>query len=397
MKITKLQVRKFLLLHHGLIGPYRYHTEEDVFALIDSLGCLQFDPLDICGRNAELVLQARVADFRKEMLDSLLYRKRVLIDYFDKNMAIYPLREWPCFQRIRTRFCESDRNEELLLPVYEKIRTKFQSTHYLNNKDLEIKEKASWYWGPSSLGRIALEKMYFRGETVIHHKEGNLRFFSLASTLLPRELLETPDPHPDEIDYFCYRVFRRIKGVGLLWNKASDAFLFIENMDTEKRNLVFRKLLESGRIKEVEVEGINTPFYYQASEADLLAIALSTDNLSKRVEFLAPLDNLLWDRKLIKALFAFDYRWEVYTPEKQRKYGYYVLPILYGTELIGRIEMLADRKRKVLVVKRVWFEDMHTVTKTTLKKINQRLHAFAGFNDMQAVDFTEEAELLTEF
>jgi len=396
MKITKLQARRFLLLHHSLIGPYGYKTEADIFAFIDLVGCLQYDPLDICGRNADLVLQSRVLNYRKDMLDSLLYKKRLLIDHFDKNMAIYLLKEWPCFQRIRNRFNELKRNEEQLLPVYSKIRAMLQNQPYLNNKDLEFKEKADWFWGPSSLGRIALEKMYFRGEILIHHKEGNLRFFSLASQLLPQDILKQPDPHQDEIDYLCYRVYRRIKGVGLLWNKASDAFLFIEDLNSEKRNHVFQELVESSKIKEVEVEGINVPFYYSVDEEALLAKAISDETITRRVEFLAPLDNMLWDRKLIKALFDFDYRWEVYTPKEQRKYGYYVLPILYGTEIIGRIEMVADRKRKILVIKSVWFENSKSITKSILRKINKRIERFAAFNDLKGVEISEEGKLFVD-
>ena len=105
------------------------------------------------------------------------------------------------------------------------------------------------------------------------------------------------------------------------------------------------------------------------------------DTNIKRMEFIAPLDNLIWDRKLIKALFNFDYKWEIYTPKDKRKYGYYVLPILYGLEFIGRIELKIDKKSNRLNVKDVWWEDSKWDNDSTHKILNQTLKRFSIFND----------------
>ena len=99
--VTKQQAARFLLLRHGLIDHYRYCGKNGVLAFIRSVGCIQYDPIDVCGRNAELVLQARVKGFRKEILQQLLYEERSLIDYWDKCMAIFPVEDWPYFARTR--------------------------------------------------------------------------------------------------------------------------------------------------------------------------------------------------------------------------------------------------------------------------------------------------------
>ena len=87
--LTRSQARQFYVLWQGLSGPYRWRTNTEIVTLIAQLGCLQFDPIDICGRNADLVLQARVGGYRKSQLETLLYKDRKLIDALDKNMAIY--------------------------------------------------------------------------------------------------------------------------------------------------------------------------------------------------------------------------------------------------------------------------------------------------------------------
>ena len=92
--LTREGARRFLLLHHGLIGPYRFVGQQGVMDFVAQAGCIQYDPIDVCGRNAELVLQSRVRGFTKPLLARLLYEERVLLDYFDKNLAIVRVEDW---------------------------------------------------------------------------------------------------------------------------------------------------------------------------------------------------------------------------------------------------------------------------------------------------------------
>lgn len=112
-------------------------------------------------------------------------------------------------------------------------------------------------------------------------------------------------------------------------------------------------------------------------------------SIKQRCEFIAPLDNMMWDRKLIKALFGFEYKWEIYTPVEERKYGYYVLPVLYGDRFIGRIKVVADRKAMCLTVKNIWFEEGVKQTKKLLSEIERCAKRFAGFNECKCVLWEE--------
>ncbi len=104
------------------------------------------------------------------------------------------------------------------------------------------------------------------------------------------------------------------------------------------------------------MKGIKVPLYMRYNDKSYLENILQSDNASKRATIIAPLDNLLWDRRLVKELFDFDYRWEVYKPENERTYGYYVLPVLYGDRFVARFEPGRDKKRDALVIKNWWWE-----------------------------------------
>ena len=99
--LNKRQARRFLLKHQGLWPPYQLSDKTEIVNFIQRVGCIQFDPLNIVGNNPELVLQARVNDFKQNLLKELLYQDRLLVDGWDKMMSIYPVEDWPYFNRYR--------------------------------------------------------------------------------------------------------------------------------------------------------------------------------------------------------------------------------------------------------------------------------------------------------
>ena len=163
----------------------------------------------------------------------------------------------------------------------------------------------------------------------------------------------------------------------------SGAWLGID-MTSEQREAAFRRLEKEGTVTAVQVEGIRFPLYFLSADLPLMESVLSGQvHPTPRLEFLAPLDPMMWDRKLIEALWDYQYSWEIYTPVAKRKYGYYVLPMLCGDRFIGRIEPKADRKTKALTVRNVWFEPGVRQTKKLsglIDKAVQRLATFNGCN-----------------
>ena len=396
LTLTNKQARQFILLKHGLLGAHKFIGKQGALEFVRQAGCIQFDPVDSCGKNAELTLQSRVKNFTKQTLSELRYTDRSLVDFPDKNLSIFPTEDWPYFQRYRQAAKDGGRNfpelEELEKQAIEYIRI----NGAVSSDDLPMQGSIHWHssihwsgvWnGNTNAARAVLEQLYSTGVLIIHHKNGSRKYYDLAEKYLPAQLLDSPDPLPDDFEHKKWRVLRRIGAVGLLWNRPSDAWLNIWDMKSPERIQIFKELLSEGKILAVQVEGISAELYYRAEDHPLLETVLENRDYKPRCEFLAPLDCFLWDRKLIKALFGFEYSWEIYTPAPKRKYGFYVLPILYGDRFAGRIEAVCQSKTNVLLVKNIWYEDGIRQTKKLLSEIDKTLKRFARFNQCGSIQF----------
>ncbi|MGB4659422.1 MAG: crosslink repair DNA glycosylase YcaQ family protein [Mobilitalea sp.] len=393
--LTNKQARQFILFKQGLLGDYKFIGEEGVLEFVRQAGCIQFDPIDICGKNAELVLQSRVRGFTKKMLYELLYEDRKLIDYFDKNLAIMEAADWPYFERFRNENQKSGRGRNEVDEVAEEIKAVILEKGPVSSKDIDFNEKVDWYWNNTKLSRAALETLYFRGELIVHHKKGTNKYYDLAENCFPEELLKAEDPYPDEIEHKKWRALRRISSIGLLWNKPSSAWLGIWDFGSKERNIVFEELLMDKLIIEVAVEDCKDKFYCLSQDIEIIHEIQKDLKLKSRVELIAPLDNMIWDRNLIKKLYGFDYTWEVYTPVVKRKYGHYVLPILKGDQFIGRTEVVADSKNKALIVKNIWFEHNTKPTKAIYTELDKCYQRFMKFNEMDRLQYETEVAIPT--
>ncbi|HON42363.1 MAG TPA: crosslink repair DNA glycosylase YcaQ family protein [Bacillota bacterium] len=363
LTLTKSQARQFILAHQGLWPPRCLAGKDGVLEHIDRVGCIQFDPLDIVGHNSELVLQARVLGFRRAILQELLYDERQLIDGYDKMMSIYSVQDWPYFGRDRESAARDLANgAEAIRSILPRVRKDIMERGPVSSIDLDYDERVRWPWGPARLARAALESMYFCGELVIHHRVHTRRVYDLAIHHLPQDLLSAPDPNVSDEEYHDWRVLRRIGGIGLLWERSGDAWLGIPGVRSRERRESLKRLLAQGKVTEVSVEGIAPTLYMRTSDEDTLHSALRHEGVAPRAAILAPLDNLLWDRRLVTELFDFDYRWEVYKPAPQRDYGYYVLPILYGDRFAARFEPARDSAGRALVIRNWWWEPEITLS-----------------------------------
>ena len=364
ISLTARQARRFVLLHHGLLGAHRFVGKAGALAFVRQAGCIQFDPVNVCGRNAELTLQSRVKGFARDTLDTLLYEDRALIDYPDKNLAILPVEDWPYMERYRARARRGGGEFAGLAELEAQALSYIEAHGPVASDELPIEGSIAWHssihwsgnWhGESNAARSVLEQLYSTGALVIHHKRGTRKVYDLASRHIAPELFAASDPLPEEPEHMAWRVKRRIGAVGLLWNRASDAWLGILGMRTPERTAAFETLLARGEILPVRVEGLRDTLYLRACDEPALRLAMGGERFTPRCEVIAPLDPLMWDRKLIRALFGFDYTWEIYTPAQKRKFGYYVLPMLYGEGFAGRVE--AVKQGGTLCVRHVWLED----------------------------------------
>ena len=229
----------------------------------------------------------------------------------------------------------------------------------LSSTDVAPRAAIDWYWRPTNQVRAILEALAEAGILGLARREGNRRIYDLAERLFPAELLARRLPEDEQRRH---KLLSRYRAHGLLGGRGGQQEIWIGTATTAPyRYARHAELVESGELVPVEVEGVRGTRYVLGQEIDELESAARSvaagEPASAGVAFLAALDPLVWDRDLLRSLWDFDYVWEVYVPAAKRRWGYYVLPILAGDRLIGRIEPRVDRAAGALRIVDVWWED----------------------------------------
>ncbi|MGZ6260920.1 MAG: winged helix-turn-helix domain-containing protein [Candidatus Limnocylindrales bacterium] len=364
--------RRYLALHHLLAPPRAVQGGPDgVMAVIGRLGSVQFDPLGVAGRNHDLVLHARVAGYRPAWTDELLYERRVLFEAYNKSLSILPIGELPWYRISWDRALERHEDDafvahaDLARHILERIRTEGP----LSSLDFEREPMVDWYWGPTNRVRAILEALWESGLLGLSRRAGNRRYYDLPERLFPASLLDAARPTVDE--QMRHKLNSRYRAHGLLgdggqaeiwlgiWEHAAGG----GRAGAPLRGRLRRDLVDSGELLPVAIEGVRGARYVPAQARGELeraraeiAAGAPPGGADPGVTFLAPLDPLCWDRDLLRQLYGFDYVWEVYVPEARRRWGYYVLPLLFGDRLVGRIEPRIDRQAGTVTILRLWWE-----------------------------------------
>lgn len=348
--------------------------------VVDRLGSLQFDPIDVAGRNHDLVLLARIAGYRREWTGALLYETRDLYETYNKMLSIVPTAELPWYRITWDRVGAAHRGGAFdeHAPLVEELLARIRDHGPTSATDLEPRAAIDWYWRPTNPVRAILEALAEAGILGIARREGNRRVYDLVERLFPAALLARRVPEPEQLRH---KLLSRHRGNGLL-GATGEYTLWAGIGTAPERARVHARLVDEGAIVPVRVEGLRGPRFIVADELAILDAAAAEiaaeapdearadrgavdhavpvgrpGGAEPGVTFLAPLDPLAWDRDLLARLWGFDYRWEVYVPAAKRRYGYYVLPLLFGDRLVGRIELRADRAAETLAVLGLWFED----------------------------------------
>jgi uncharacterized protein YcaQ len=237
------------------------------------------------------------------------------------------------------------------------IRRTIEDRGPISSLDLDMDTVIDWSWSPTRQGRAALEAMYHLGEVVVHHKVRSRKVYDLAERVLPPHIHGTPDPHESREEYHRRHVARRIGSVGMLPGRLAGAFLGIPDLHTRELHASLDALLDAGEIGRVDVEGASRPYYVRSEALELIERTRREGAAANgRAAIVAPLDNLLWDRAMIREIFGFDYVWEVYKPRVDRRFGYYVLPVLWSGRFVSRFEPGTDRRQDALLIRNWWWE-----------------------------------------
>lgn len=377
---SKEEATKMLLRYQNLDGVEPLTGIEGVREIMNRIGSVQYDPLNVAGRNADLVLQARVDDYKPEHLSSLLYEEHSLIDGFDKEMCIYCTKDFGRFEKVRKAHTKSIidtmryRNQLGALDIVDDV-IRFITEHgATGTKDISIGEVRESRWGPKKLSSAALDYLYNAGVLCIKEKKGTQKYFELTEHVISNEKYSLFDDMSMD-EFLDWYIQRRIACIGIVWDKHGGAWQghYVDQNDLRKKTL--DRLVEKGLISLCKIEGISENFY----TIPKLEEGLHNVPPNTCTRFIAPLDNIMWDRAFLEKIFGFSYRWEVYTPAAKRKYGYYVIPVLYQNKFVARFEPESVSKTGAFCIKNWWWEADIKPNEIMLESIFHELDRFAHF------------------
>jgi len=354
LDLTAEQARRFLVRRHFLAPPRALPARaESVLRVVRELGSVQFDPLEVTGaRNDDLVLAARIRNYRRGWMERWLYgppADRQLFEAYNKSLNILPIEELPVHRVDWEQWRRRDgayqgllhRHGDVAAAILERLGRDgpLPGSAFVERNG----QRLHWGWGQLSVARAVLYALFRTGQIGIVRRLGNIRVYDLIERLFPTALLDAR--LPDE-EVRRHQLLSRFRGVGLLGLRAG-AEIWSGTVPARERARLTEAMVVDGTLRRVRVQGVKDERFMLASDAQFLR---GGPLRRREVAFLAPLDPLVWDRELLRQLYDFDYVWEVYVPAKARKHGYYVLPLLWGDRLVGRIEPRIDRKAGVLRV-----------------------------------------------
>ena len=381
MKVSAEDARRFLVARQ-LLAPARSLKggEAAVLEVVHRFGSLQFDPLSVAGRNHDLVLHARVAKYDPAWCDAL-YERRELYEAYNKGLSLIPAKDYPWFRGRLNKTSQNilDEHRDVLDQLLSRIRVEGP----LSSLDFERKTGSTtdWFGAPTNVVRAVLEAATVTGALGLARRDGNRRYYDLSERLLPRAVLKKEIPIRDQLRY---RLLSRYRAHGLLGaSGGGDIFAGIgaakpiPERGHPGRNALREELVERGEIVAVDVEGVGKRFVIR-EEVELLD---APQEPPPTVAFLPPFDALVWDRKLLASLFGFEYVWELFHPPERRRWGWYVLPILYRDRFVGRIEPRIDREQGSVRILGLWWEEGFAPKRVDrfVESMNEALAAYLRF------------------
>ncbi|MCI4324458.1 MAG: winged helix DNA-binding domain-containing protein [Thermoplasmata archaeon] len=330
------------------------------------VGSVQVDPLDVVGHSQDLVLWGRVEGYRTDHLERAIYRDRSLFEW-GGNLQIRPIEELPYLRIVMQRKVEEPRwtlfarrNSGVIRAVLAEVERRGP----LGSRDLAStgSGRVTNYRARTEAG-LALYYLWLRGDLLLAHRQRGEKMFDLATRTYPRALREVPVEEAEQ-----HLIFGTLRDLGLAtaseWLAYAHTRIGRSTLRLEWKARV-QRWREDGRILETDVDGWKGRRFYVAEAApDLEALrdgrvpkswTPCRTSTEEEVVFLSPLERVSGNGRAAR-LFDFEYVWEVYKPAKDRRWGYYTLPILYGDRLTARIELKFDRGHQLLRVLGFWPE-----------------------------------------
>ena len=348
--LSRDEARRLLVAHLGLARTCG-RGARGTRAVLERLRCIQLDPLDVIGTNADLVVMARTDDVARGDVWTHLFPEHAF-EHFAKERCILPADSFPHYRAqghgAQTHWWKhSERESRVPRPLIDAVLAEVAERGPVSARDLTDHgsvvplDWAGWM-GTSKATTMALEILWTQCDVVVAGRtESGAKLYDIPSRALGPAASKKPDG-----DFARWALLERAAAAGLLSRAGGATWSMLAPV---RKTSLLDDLIAEGALVDVRVE--DSPRPYVATPAFLRTRKPRYDD---RVRILGPLDPLLWDRELVRHAFDFEYIWEVYKPAPQRRWGWYVTPLLFRDTFVGRVE--ARVERGALRVHKLWIE-----------------------------------------
>jgi hypothetical protein len=319
--------------------------------VLDQVGTVQLDSVNVLTRSHELVFFARIGDYDRDALTRWLWSSKEVFEYWGHEASLHPVERHPLF---RWRMADghqwggvrkiAEANPGLLEATLQEVveRGPVRASDLATHAGSPQRTEAWWGWTD---GKRMVEYLFWMGQITATRRAAFDRVYMAPDRWLPPELLATPGPTIETAQRALLLIAAQALGVGTARDLAD-----YYRLPLRQATPLLNALVEEGHLLPARVEGWQHPAY-------LFPTAHLPRRRMRHRALLSPFDSLIWERQRTERLFDFYYRIEIYTPAPKRVHGYYVLPFLLDEELVGRVDLKADRKAGLLRVQAAWVQD----------------------------------------
>jgi uncharacterized protein YcaQ len=380
--LSKEKARNFFLSRQLLTGNKLRKGKVGTQRIIEHLGYVQIDTINVVERSHHLVLHTRQADYKQAILHDLQAKDRKVFEYWAHAASYVPMKDYryylPAIKRKPKPGSWFDQWTKKNPNLVKQVKRRIEKEGPLAPSDfgdVENRKRGPWWdWKPA---KSALEVLFWRGDLMITERRNFQRVYDLTERVLPKHVDNTMPTALEEKEFF---VRRALNALGIATIGDINRYIGISG----KLNKWLKSMHERGEIYEIEITGSGKPYY--ALTRDLEKMTHKSESIDDIVRLLSPFDNTIILRDRTQALFDFNYSLECYVPRPKRKYGYFSLPILWHNQLVGRVDPKADRSRKVLLIQNLHIEKYIDDQDVFFKALATAINDFAGFNECERVE-----------
>ena len=388
-KLTAGEARRIALAAQGFATPRPDGpvSKRQLVKLIERLGVVQIDSVNVVSRTHYLPAFARLGAYPREMLEEVAWAKtRPLFEYWAHEASLLPLSSQPLFRwRMQdahdgagvwkgvARFLRERRD------FVDKVLEEIGARGAMSASDLEMGQKGEGGWWGWSDAKRAVECLFWTGELTTATRRGTFeRVYGLPEKVLPRAIVDAPTPSREDAQRELLRIAIRAMGVATAFDLRD--YFRMPVADAKARTA---ELVEDGSLVPVTVKGWR--------DAAFVDPAAKRPRQVNAQALLSPFDNLIWYRERTERMFGVRYRIEIYTPAHMRTHGYYVLPFLEGDALTAKVDLKSDRKAGVLIVQASHAEPW--ASDATPVRLAQELKLMAGWLGLDQVRVERKGDL----